>query len=556
MMLKIIVLSISALVLMLSGCTVPSTRPTEVRLKTGSDPKWYSYSYNDSAWDKSNETTYKGIYTMRFHFNMVGRGKALSPFAVQVIALGSYDAYWDGRYIGSSGKVADSKVLEIPGYHHLILGLIDSVSKPGHHVLALRISNFHYQRKYTFFNAHAGTYDDLTQFPKLMLIMMSMLGGIFLTGTIYYVFLYLVHRSEPLFLVFACLCLLFLALLAIEYLPAVWNYTYPFQFIRLEVIGVLTLIISMLIPYFLNRQFSAFRPYIFNSIVIIALMSAFIFYHGRYDFTSKVLGMLMGIACLTTVLKAALIRARGYLAVLAALTCSVLTNVFINYDYSLYISFGFLLISMLYLLSKRFKKVMNEAQENLLLSQRLKIELLKKSIQPHFLMNTLTALTELVEQSPNDGVKMITALSGEFELLSEMAEKSLIPIENEIALCNFHLKIMQYRKGITYLFNVTGIHAEEFIPPAIIHTLLENGITHSRPLKDGTIRFDLTYSVDKAGKFYTFKVIANKFESRMQGTGTGHKYIQARLNESYGKNWLFHTHEIAEGWITKIILSK
>jgi LytS/YehU family sensor histidine kinase len=171
-------------------------------------------------------------------------------------------------------------------------------------------------------------------------------------------------------------------------------------------------------------------------------------------------------------------------------------------------------------------------------------------------MNTLTALTELVEQSPNDGVKMITALSGEFELLSEMAEKSLIPIENEIALCNFHLKIMQYRKGITYLFNVTGIHAEEFIPPAIIHTLLENGITHSRPLKDGTIRFDLTYSTDKAGKFYTFKVTANKFESRMQGTGTGHKYIQARLNESYGKNWLFHTHEIAEGWITKIIISR
>jgi len=556
MMLKIIVLSISALVLMLSGCTVPSTRPTEVRLKTGSDPKWYSYSYNDSAWDKANETTYKGIYTMRFHFNMVGRGKALSPFAVQVIALGSYDAYWDGRYIGSSGKVADSKVLEIPGYHHLILGLTDSVSKPGHHVLALRISNFHYQRKYTFFNAHAGAYEDLTQFPKLILIMMSMLGGIFLTGTIYYVFLYLVHRSEPLFLVFACLCLLFLALLAIEYLPAVWNYTYPFQFIRLEVVGVLTLIISMLIPYFLNRQFSTFRPYIFNSIVIIVLMAAFIFYHGRYDFTSKVLGMLMGIACLTTVLKAALIRAQGYLAVLAALTCSVLTNVFINYDYSLYISFGFLLISMLYLLSKRFKKLMNEAQENLLLSQRLKIELLKKSIQPHFLMNTLTALTELVEQSPNDGVKMITALSGEFELLSEMAEKSLIPIENEIALCNFHLKIMQYRKGITYLFNVTGIHAEEFIPPAIIHTLLENGITHSRPLKDGTIRFDLTYSTDKARKFYTFKVTANKFESRMQGTGTGHKYIRARLNESYGKNWLFHTHEIAEGWITKIIISR
>ncbi|MGN8059763.1 histidine kinase [Pedobacter sp. 22163] len=493
---------------------------------------------------------------MRFHFQVTDREKSVSPFVVQVIALGSYDAYWDGRYIGSSGKVAGTKDLEVPGYHHLTLSIGDTISKPGHHVLALRISNFHHQRKYTFFNVHAGTYEDLNRMPQLMLVLMSMLGGIFLIGAIYYLFLYRAHLSEPLFLVFAILCLLFLVLLAAEYMPATSNYAYPFQFIRLEAIGILTLVISILIPYFLNRQFGTFGPYLFNSGYILILLTAFIFYHGRYDLSAKVLGLLTGIACLVVVLRAAQLRIQGYLGVLAALSASLMTAFFLSFDYSLYISFGLLLVSMLYLLSKRSEKMMGDIQQNMLLSERLKTELLKKSIQPHFLMNSLTALTELVEQSPNEGISMITALAGEFELLSEMAEKKLVPIEDEIALCNFHLDIMRYRKDINYLFTVEGIDPTESIPPAIIHTALENGVTHSRPLEDGTVRLHLCYSSGHTARSYTLRVRANNSRLKAQGTGTGFKYIRARLNESYGNNWHFESHAVEDGWVTKVTINR
>jgi hypothetical protein len=46
-----------------------------------------------------------------------------------------------------------------------------------------------------------------------------------------------------------------------------------------------------------------------------------------------------------------------------------------------------------------------------LLAQRLEIELLKKNIQPHFLLNTLTVLIEVIEQAPATAVKLIEAVA-------------------------------------------------------------------------------------------------------------------------------------------------
>lgn len=49
----------------------------------------------------------------------------------------------------------------------------------------------------------------------------------------------------------------------------------------------------------------------------------------------------------------------------------------------------------------------------------LELELLRRRIAPHFLMNTLNALMEWVRSDPKTGVKMIEALAEEFRLLSQ-----------------------------------------------------------------------------------------------------------------------------------------
>ena len=183
-------------------------------------------------------------------------------------------------------------------------------------------------------------------------------------------------------------------------------------------------------------------------------------------------------------------------------------------------------------------------------STRLRLELLKKNIQPHFLMNTLTSLIDWVEETPKKGVLFIEALAKEFDLFNQIENETLIPITQEIELCRTHLEIMEYRKEVTYRWEEEGIDPEEKIPPGILHTLLENGITHSLPLEDNSVRFKLIYAFNDKYKSYTFLTYAkNVRESNtLKKEGTGIKYVKARLTESYTTKWDFTSSPTNNGW--------
>jgi len=187
------------------------------------------------------------------------------------------------------------------------------------------------------------------------------------------------------------------------------------------------------------------------------------------------------------------------------------------------------------------------------------MELLKKSIQPHFLMNTLTSLIDWVEEAPDKGVLFIEALAEEFDVLNQVENETLIPIVQEIKLCKSHISIMKFRKEIDYLWEDEGINEniEQLIPPAVIHTLLENSITHCLPSDENKMLFKLiAFTTDNTQEytFLTFGKIRNQQKSTSDGTGF--KYIKARLTESYGNHWTFTSEATQEGWKNTITIQK
>nr|WP_255552020.1 sensor histidine kinase [Roseivirga sp. E12] len=204
---------------------------------------------------------------------------------------------------------------------------------------------------------------------------------------------------------------------------------------------------------------------------------------------------------------------------------------------------------MLYLLTLNIKAQRLAYENSLVQSTRLRLELLKKNIQPHFLMNTLTSLLDWVEESPKKGVLFIEALAKEFDLFNQIEDQTLIPIAQEIALCKTHLEIMEYRKEINYTWEEEGIELEQKVPPAILHTLLENGITHSLPLEENNIKFKLIFESADDHKSYTFLTFANvASQTTIKEEGTGLKYIKARLTESYGAKWELDAERVNHGW--------
>ncbi len=221
------------------------------------------------------------------------------------------------------------------------------------------------------------------------------------------------------------------------------------------------------------------------------------------------------------------------------------------YDTILYIGFGNLVLLNLLSLARKEKR---EADEKLRIerqSERLKLDLLKKNIQPHFIHNSLTSAIDWIERSPEKGVEFLFALSKEFDILLEVSDRQLIPLVKEIELCQAHLEIMTFRKEEPYTLKVKEIDEYALIPPAVLLTVVENGISYQRSEGSGII-FTLSSEVNRGLREYKLHVSGKSTIKEESTEGTGGKYIKARLSESYGNNWGFESHAVNDGWLTSI----
>lgn len=190
-------------------------------------------------------------------------------------------------------------------------------------------------------------------------------------------------------------------------------------------------------------------------------------------------------------------------------------------------------------------KALNEAKLKL---EQLEYQFLQKRILPHFIVNSLMSLQQLLAKEPKTAIKMVEALSEEFHLLSEMSKKKLVPIHQEIEICKAHLKIMSIQQNANYIMNVNGILGDEMIPPIIIHTLIENGITHGYSGNQDA-NFELSKQETVNAVIYRLFNDSNaKIVDLKQTIGTGLKYIEARLEECYPKQWKLYSNQIDNGW--------
>jgi hypothetical protein len=212
----------------------------------------------------------------------------------------------------------------------------------------------------------------------------------------------------------------------------------------------------------------------------------------------------------------------------------------------------FFIGSMAFAVGQQLVQQNRVRQETQLRSVRLENALLRKNIQPHFLLNTLMSLQELIEESPPQAIQLIDALAEEFELVSRMAEEKLIPIEDELQICRTHLRIMGFRRRAQFVLETRGLLGTEQVPPATFHTLIENGLTHGYAQR-GAGRFVLTKEALTRGIRYRLYNDSDAAACRRpQVEGTGSRYVKTRLEESYPGAWRMHSAPVADGWAVEI----
>ncbi len=190
------------------------------------------------------------------------------------------------------------------------------------------------------------------------------------------------------------------------------------------------------------------------------------------------------------------------------------------------------------------RREQQQKTEAVVRSARLEVEMLKRHLQPHFLMNTLTALSEWIEQEPRTAVRMIDALADELRILGEMSTATLVSADDELRLCRSHLANMSLRKDVAYDLEVEGIDGSHRVPPAVFHTLVENAVTHGAASPKVTLRLSASQSGSRVR--YVFEAPAGDESNGANGTGT--KYIEARLREAWGEAWTFRQGRAGSLW--------
>jgi sensor histidine kinase YesM len=382
-----------------------------------------------------------------------------------------------------------------------------------------------------------------------------MQGGIIIIGLYYLIMFGFYQRKSPV-LIFSLLCFTMALLIFVESYRDLYNYSYQWHWYRMLFVLGLSAMVSVLLITFCMKRFEMPRlaPLIIITTALMAWLSTLDVGFDYRSYFVFAIGLVCSISIVTIARWQRKVDSGLTLLGLVITAALMLLLPYQFMDQYLFLSFGLLTLFILASLTLSLRKQQHEHNAALMNSSRLEIELLKKNIQPHFILNTLTAIEEWIEESPATAIKFIDALADEFRTMSKMAHQKLVPIEQELELCRSHLKIMSYRKNIDFRLNTVIEHTAD-MPPAILHTLIENAITHNN-YRQGIVEFKLRQRISDQHLYFVFSSpwIARKVTppKESQTRGTGLQYIRARLEESFAECWILEETQSSDEWVTTI----
>src|SRR5438046_640751 len=126
---------------------------------------------------------------------------------------------------------------------------------------------------------------------------------------------------------------------------------------------------------------------------------------------------------------------------------------------------------------------------------------LEARLQPHFMFNTLNAISALIQDNPEEAERTIERLAALLRFALDATERGLVPLDHELKIVTDYVEIERTRFGgrLTYAIDVDPEAAGCAVPPLAIQTLVENAIKHAITprLDGGRLRVEATVRGDQ-----------------------------------------------------------
>jgi len=151
---------------------------------------------------------------------------------------------------------------------------------------------------------------------------------------------------------------------------------------------------------------------------------------------------------------------------------------------TMFIMFAITAIIVATIYSIQFFKAWREVAIN---EERLKREAislqykaLKNQVNPHFLFNSLNALSSLVYQDQKTAVKFIKQLSDVYRYILEHRDNELVKVEEEINFVKKYIYLQKIRFGQNLEVDInTNNENNHSVAPASLQMLVENSLKHN-----------------------------------------------------------------------------
>lgn len=169
-----------------------------------------------------------------------------------------------------------------------------------------------------------------------------------------------------------------------------------------------------------------------------------------------------------------------------------------------------------------------------------RLQVLRMQLNPHFLFNTLNAISALIRRDPAKADRMLADLGELLRLTVVESDAQTVPLESELDMLGRYLAIQKTRFGSKLNVEIT-VPKELLqweVPSLILQPLVENAIEHgvSKRRQGGTVRLS-GQEVDRKLCFAIVNDGSDSQEGGRNGSGwsLGLKNTRERLKELYGQ---------------------
>lgn len=168
-----------------------------------------------------------------------------------------------------------------------------------------------------------------------------------------------------------------------------------------------------------------------------------------------------------------------------------------------------------------------KAAENKQAAMEAELQALKLQIDPHFVFNNLSVLSELILEDQQLGYEYAENFSKVYRYLLVNSKKDIILLEDELKFLNAYIFLIQHRvgNGVHFEIDVDRDSRELYLPPLTLQLLMENALKHNKTIKSDPLKIRI-FSNERKELIIENKLIA--IEKQVNSSGIGLRNIISR----------------------------